>query len=367
MRVAIAGGSLGGLFAGALLRQDGHEVTIHERSSSGLEGRGAGLCAQEEVFAVLRALGRPDVTETGVTARDRITLDRGGGIAHRQARSQMQISWDALYLAVRNIMPDSCYRTGATVDAAGTDGDRAWLRTADGESVAADLVIGADGIGSGVRGSMFARGEVEPRYAGYVAWRFLLPETDLASISVDTLSERLAFYNMTGGQALGYLVAGPRGEIERGRRRYNCVWYRRIAGLRELLVDRSGQLHLYSLPRGSVSAEARDRLVRDAHALLPPPFAAVVEAEPEPFVQAIFDLEVPRMTDGRLALLGDAAFVARPHTAMGVAKAAGDAMALAEALRREPVHAALRRYDAERSRTGRAIVQYGRRLGGYLE
>lgn len=367
MRVAIAGGSLGGLFAGALLRRDGHEVTIHERSPSGLEGRGAGLVAQEEVFAVLRALGRPDVAETGLTARDRITLDRAGGIAHRDARSQTQISWDALYLAVRDLMPDGCYRTGQAVDAAGTDGDRAWLRTADGGSVEADLVIGADGIGSGVRDSMFARGEVEPRYAGYVAWRFLLPEADLTPVSVETLSGHFAFYHMMGGQALGYLVAGPRGEVQAGRRRYNCVWYRRVADLAGLLVDRWGQSHRYSLPRRSVPAEVRDRLVRDAHDMLPPPFAAVVEAEPEPFVQAIFDLEAPRMIEGRLALLGDAAFIARPHTAMGVAKAAGDAMALADALRREPVDAALRSYDAERSRVGRTIVQYGRRLGAGLE
>jgi 2-polyprenyl-6-methoxyphenol hydroxylase-like FAD-dependent oxidoreductase len=367
VRVAIAGGSLGGLFAGALLRRDGHEVTIYERSASGLEGRGAGLVAQEEVFAILRALGRPEVAETGVTARDRITLDRAGGIAHRDARSQMQISWDALYLAVRDLMPDGCYRTGVTVNAAGTHGDGAWLRTADGHRVAADLVIGADGIGSVVRGSIFGPGDVEPRYAGYVAWRFLLPETDLSPVSVNTLSERFAFYHMTGGQALGYLVAGPQGEIEPGRRRYNCVWYRRVADLAGLLVDRRGLSHQYSLPRGSVPVDVRDRLVRDAHDMLPPPFAAVVEAEPEPFVQAIFDLEAPRMCEGRLALLGDAAFIARPHTAMGVAKAAGDAMALADALRREPVDAALRRYDTERSRAGRAIVQYGRRLGASLE
>lgn len=367
MRVAIAGGSLGGLFAGALLRRDGHEVTIHERSRNGLEGRGAGLVPQEEVFAILRVLGRSDVAGTGVAARDRITLDRAGGIAHRDARSQMQISWDGLYLAVRDLLPDGCYRAGATVDAAGSDGDCAWLCTADGGRVEADLVIGADGIGSGVRGSMFAPREVQPLYAGYVAWRFLLPETDLAPVSVATLSERFAFYHMTGGQALGYLVAGPRGEIEPGRRRYNCVWYRRVADLPGLLVDRRGEPHLYSLPRGSVPTDVRDRLVRDARDLLPPPFAAIVEAEPEPFMQAIFDLEAPRMIEGRLALLGDAAFIARPHTAMGVAKAAGDAMALADALRREPVDAALRSYDAERSRVGRAIVQYGRRLGAGLE
>jgi 2-polyprenyl-6-methoxyphenol hydroxylase-like FAD-dependent oxidoreductase len=92
----------------------------------------------------------------------------------------------------------------------------------------------------------------------------------------------------------------------------------------------------------------------------------VIEVEREPFVQAIFDLEVPRMTKGRLVLLGDAAFIARPHTAMGVAKAAGDAMALASALETERLETALPAFDAERASVGRAIVQYGRRLGASL-
>lgn len=366
MRVAIAGGSLGGLFVAALLRRDGHDVTIHERSAIGLEGRGAGLVAQEDVFTILRQLGRPDVATTGVTAVDRITLDRAGDIAHRDDRSQMQISWDALYLAVRDLMPDGCYRLGDPVTQAGTDGAGAWLETAAGTRVEADLVIGADGIGSRVRPAIVSAAEAAPRYAGYVAWRFLLPEPAMPPLASEVLSDHFTFFHMPGGQALGYLVAGPGGETERGRRRYNGVWYRQVPDLPALLVDRQGRTYPYSLPRGTVPPRVRDALVEDARALLPPPFAAVVEAEPDPFVQAIFDLEVPHMTQGRLALLGDAAFIARPHTAMGVAKAAGDAMALAAALRRETVDEALLTYDGDRSRMGRAIVHYGRRLGASL-
>ena len=61
MRIAIAGGSMAGLFAAALLRQGGREVMVFERSRTGLEGRGAGLVAQQEVFTVLAAVGREDV------------------------------------------------------------------------------------------------------------------------------------------------------------------------------------------------------------------------------------------------------------------------------------------------------------------
>jgi 2-polyprenyl-6-methoxyphenol hydroxylase-like FAD-dependent oxidoreductase len=58
---------------------------------------------------------------------------------------------------------------------------------------------------------------------------------------------------------------------------------------------------------------------------LPPQFADAVAAERSPFIQGIFDYTVPKMAVSGIALLGDVAFVVRPHTAMGVAKAAGDA------------------------------------------
>lgn len=366
MQVAIAGGSVGGLFAAALLAKDGHDVTVYERSASGLSGRGAGLVAQDDVFKLLRLLGRSDVGVTGVTARSRITLDRSGAIAHRDPHPQTQISWDALYEAVRSQVPDTHYRLDQAVTSAGTTRGLAWLELSDGECVEADLVIGADGIGSRVRQSMFQASVVQPRYAGYVAWRFLLPEDRLPEIAAATLSEQFAFYHMEGGQALGYLVPGPFGETAPGRRRYNCVWYRRVDDLAACLTDKTGRTHPFSLPRGAVSDARREQLVEEAKALLPPAFAAVVAAEREPFVQAVFDLETPQMVDGRILLLGDAAFVARPHTAMGVAKAAGDAMALQALLDRTPIEHALPCYERERLRVGHSLIDFGRRLGSSL-
>jgi 2-polyprenyl-6-methoxyphenol hydroxylase-like FAD-dependent oxidoreductase len=74
------------------------------------------------------------------------------------------------------------------------------------------------------------------------------------------------------------------------------------------------------------------------------------------------------MAFDRVALLGDAAFVARPHCGMGVTKAAGDAMALVKALRaHDTVPAALEGYSAERVQVGAAIVQHARHLGAYMQ
>jgi 2-polyprenyl-6-methoxyphenol hydroxylase-like FAD-dependent oxidoreductase len=365
MRIAIAGGSMAGLIAAVLLRRGGHDVHVYERSISGLEGRGAGLVAQREVFDLLRIIGRDEVARLGVMARERITLDRAGAVTSIDATPQMQVSWDHLYVAVRMQIPDDAYHLGRGTVAAGQDDGGAWLELEDGTRIHADLVIGADGIGSAVRRSLLPQ-DSGPLYTGYVAWRALVPERLLPATAADMLSDRFAFYHMPGGQALGYTVAGARGELAPGERRYNAVWYRTTPDLPATLTDRTGRVHPYSLPPGGVRPQAAHELLAAAHDLLPPPFADAFAAEPQPFVQAIFDMETPRLVDRRIALIGDAAFVARPHTAMGVAKAAGDAMALARAVALGWTSHARTAFEAERLAAGTAIVAYGRRLGASL-
>ena len=74
------------------------------------------------------------------------------------------------------------------------------------------------------------------------------------------------------------------------------------------------------------------------------------------------------MAFGRVAILGDAAFVARPHVGAGVAKAAEDALTLADALADEPdVEAALKRFEGSRVGIGERIIARARRLGAYVQ
>ena len=86
-----------------------------------------------------------------------------------------------------------------------------------------------------------------------------------------------------------------------------------------------------------------------------------------PFLQPIYDLEVPHMAFGRVAVLGDAAFVARPHVGAGVAKAAEDALALADALEAGDVETALKQFEAARLPMGNKIIERARRLGAYVQ
>jgi 2-polyprenyl-6-methoxyphenol hydroxylase-like FAD-dependent oxidoreductase len=111
--------------------------------------------------------------------------------------------------------------------------------------------------------------------------------------------------------------------------------------------------------------EAVSDLIRTAPLELHPWFARLVEATPDLFLQTIVDFAVPRTVVGRTVLIGDAAFVVRPHTAGGAAKAARDALAIAQALADRPsnVDAALASFESQQIAYGRDLLRYGIQLG----
>src|SRR5262249_56993692 len=121
-------------------------------------------------------------------------------------------------------------------------------------------------------------------------------------------------------------------------------------------------------PPPLVRCEVIADLRRCARAELPPPMFDVVDRTEQPFFQAIHDLASPRVVFGRVAVLGDAAFVARPHVGAGVTKAALDALCLVEAISGAggDLDVALARYDRERCRFGDWIVGRGRDLGASI-
>jgi len=105
-----------------------------------------------------------------------------------------------------------------------------------------------------------------------------------------------------------------------------------------------------------------------AETVLAPQFRDLVRLVGQPILQAIYDIESPRMAFGRVAIIGDAAFVARPHVGAGVAKAAQDALALARALSNAgDIAAALKRMEATQVPFGRRVIARARELGACLQ
>jgi 2,6-dihydroxypyridine 3-monooxygenase len=130
------------------------------------------------------------------------------------------------------------------------------------------------------------------------------------------------------------------------------------------LTDNTGQRREISLPPGATSERHIAEMRATAAARLPEPMANVVLAIEQLFLQVIYDIEIPHMAFGRVCLVGDAAFVARPHAAAGTAKAAADAWALAQALADEKdVVTALRNWESGQLDVGQQLLERTRRIG----
>ncbi len=371
LRIAIVGGSLGGLLAANLLHRLGCDVTVHERVAEGMAGRGVGIATHPELFGAFQRIGLPvgDGAALGVPVAGRVVFDLDGSVLGRHRLPQVMASWGHVFRLLKDAFPAERYLRGATfVEAEQTDG-RVRARFADGTRVDADLLIGADGVRSAVRAQYLP--DVAPHYAGYCAWRGVAPERQVPQAVHRDIFGWMGFCLPPGEHMVGYAVAGEGDDLRSGRRRYNFVWYRNADEdeFRRMHTDETGRYHGDGIPPALIDRSVIADLREAARQRLAPQFNALVDLMETPFFQSIADLESPRMAFGRVVLLGDAAFVARPHGGMGVTKAAGDAVALADALaaHAEDLDRALAVYEAERLRYGRLLVRHSRDLGSQMK
>jgi 2-polyprenyl-6-methoxyphenol hydroxylase-like FAD-dependent oxidoreductase len=357
---------MSGLLAGLLLRRAGWDVEILERVETELAGRGAGIVAQPDLIETLRGLGI-DTVDMGVEIATRKILDRSGRVTCEFTCPQVLTAWERVYRVLRDAFPGRHYHRGRGVTGLRQSKHCVVAFTDKGE-IECELLVGADGLRSTIRQQCVP--DLAPLYAGYVAWRALIAEAAFPQAIHDELFGYMTFCLPPGEQFLGYPVAGPDNDLSPGGRRYNVVWYRPAqehSELQHLLTDERGTVHALSIPPPLIRRDAIAAMRAAAERLLPPQFRAVVRLIGEPILQPIYDLESPRMAFGRVAIIGDAAFVARPHVAAGVAKAADDAACLVAALASDDVEAALRRFEAQRLAVGRRIIERARHLGAYLQ
>ena len=200
----------------------------------------------------------------------------------------------------------------------------------DGQTLTADLVVCADGIRS--TGRAIQVPDAQPRYVGYVARRGTIERDELSG---RTASVSAATRSPTGscphGHLLTYPIPGADGSVL-----CNWLWYRNVAPGRppQRPADRPKWFHGRADRAAGIGPD--QAISKELHSAadieLPAPLTELVQRTAEPFIQVIVDLEVPRMAFGRTCLIGDAAFVLRPHIGAGTAKAADDAWQLGNAL-----------------------------------
>jgi 2-polyprenyl-6-methoxyphenol hydroxylase-like FAD-dependent oxidoreductase len=370
--VIIVGGSLGGLMAANCLLRAGVSVLVLEKSAVALDGRGAGIVTHSQLLSILERCGVQVDDTLGVKVDSRVVLAANGGELARERYPQILTSWGRLYHLLVRALPAQHYVLNAGVTRVESLESHAIVHCTNGQTYQAGLVIAADGIRSAVRTQLAPT--VKPTYAGYVAWRGICDEASLSANTLHTLFGHFGFGLPDHEQMLGYPVAGAGNDTRIGKRCYNFVWYRPAVGdtLKQLMTDADGIE--YSLDNGGgiapqkVSWRQIAQVREAAMQLLAPQFAEILQKTAQPFLQPIFDLSSTQIAFDRVGILGDAAFVARPHVGMGVTKAAQDAAALTDAiLSFGAKQAALKAYEAQRLAPGASIVQRGRQLGAYME
>ncbi len=357
---------MSGLFAAAFLRKVGWDVDVYERSPVELVGRGAGITSHPELLTALELSGA-GTRDLGITVERRIAIDRKGRIIAEKHFPQILTSWDRLQRLLRETVPAENYHLGCNFERVEQDGSEAVVHFTGGKRERADLVIGADGIRSGVRGQLAP--QVQPIYAGYFIWRGTPNESDLAPQTLASIFPCFTFYLPERQQVIGYPIAGLDNDLTPGHRRYNFIWYRvgDARTLREMCVDANGHQHEYSVPPPLIRKDLIESLHADAAQELPPAFLDVFKKIERPFFTPIYDFSSPQLVFGRTILLGDAASSARPHMGFGVAKAGDDARVLADALAAyDDIDDALAQYQAVRAPIAERIMLHGRRLGTHL-
>jgi 2-polyprenyl-6-methoxyphenol hydroxylase-like FAD-dependent oxidoreductase len=365
-RAVIIGGSMSGLFTAAFLRQIGWDVDVYERSRVELVGRGAGITGHPELFEALEASGA-GAKDLGIEVPKRVAIDRDGRITEERPLRQILSSWDRLQQILRGTIDPTHYHLGRIFKRVEQNGSGVDVHFSDGRIEQADILVGGDGIRSSVRAQMAP--EVQPIYAGYYIWRGAPNEADLAPKTLSSIYPLFTFYLPPRQEVITYPIAGFDNDLRPGHRRFNFIWYRVADAqqLRDMCVDENGVQHEHSVPPPLIRKDLIAKMHKDARDIMPEALLDALMKIKQPFITPIYDFMSPSIVYGRVAMVGDAAANARPHMGFGMAKAGGDAQALARALRdHDDVDTALKAYNAERQPIGNTIVMHGRKLGTHM-
>ena len=366
----VVGGSLGGLTAALTLRDAGCTVEVFERSTRPLMGQGAGIVLNPATVRYFTERTPLDIGEFSVSARQVRYVARDGSIADEQPCAYRFSSYNALYRNLLERFDAAHYHKGEAMSGFTQDNQRVDVHFASGRSECCDLLVCADGIRSTGRGLVLPN--VPLTYAGYIAWRGTVSDSDLHPATFALLNEAITYHLMPNSHLLTYPIPGVDARSEDARPLVNWLWYRNIPRgpeLDSLMTDKDGALREVSLSPEAVQQRHLEKLSQDASLFLPPYFCEMIHNTAQPFIQQIFDCEVPQMAFERVCLIGDAAFVARPHVAAGTAKAAEDAWKLGEAIERSggDVSAALQHWERGQLLLGQQVLARTREAGQRLQ
>ena len=344
-RVLIVGGGIGGLSSAIALRRAGFEVDVVERNPAwdvygvGILQPGNALRALDEIGLAQEAVaqGHPVVGDRTWTGNGQVELadndwpglvpglPPGNGITRPRLHKILQSS---------TLNSGAEVRTGVTFTALDDRGDRVDVEFTDGETRSYDLVVGADGLYSQVRETVFGA-QYKPKFTGQVCWRYNLPR-------IDGLDKIWVYIGATG--TAGFAPLAP-----------DLMYI--------LTIEKPPEGQPVRLQRDGIAAVYRDRLsqfggpVADHRELVVDDDAVVYRP-----VESVL-LPAPWYR-GRVMVIGDAAHATSPHCGQGAAQAIEDGIVLTQELSRDvSVDQALRTWMERRYDRCRMIVEGSETIG----
>jgi salicylate hydroxylase len=342
-RVAIIGAGIGGLTAAVAMHQRGIEVEIYEQSPQ-ISEIGAGVSLSPNAIKAFRSLGLTrEIEAIGFESDNQLVRAwNTGDVVSRVFRKGIyEKEFGAPYLSMhradlvdmlRRQLPDHVFRLGARCAGVETRDTGAKARFADGTVVEADLIVGADGIRSTIRSSLF--GEQAPRFTGSICWRGLVP---LEAFPSGLISTDLTLYMGPHSHVIHFMVRGGK------------------------LINFVAHIESDKWTGDSWTQEGDRSEIMETFAGWHPPLLQLLGSSERYYKWALYDREpLDRWTKGRTTLLGDSAHAMLPHIGQGACMAIEDGYTLAALVAQLPndLNQALHQYERLRlPRTRHAVLE----------
>ncbi|WP_242135288.1 FAD binding domain-containing protein [Aestuariivivens marinum] len=370
MKIGIVGGSIAGCSAAILLHKEGHEVTIFERSSKTLVGRGGGIGTTSSLMEQIKTDGliKDDFALFQINKMPLVgkapSHEPYGKKAWAIPMNFNVFQWNELWKNLRRNVPNKLYRAGVKiVDAKCLPQGQVELTTSLGNTEHFDLVLFADGYQSLGRKLMFP--EKKLKYRGYILWRGLLKESEMDGDC--PLKDEILRLSYTGepGHNVVYFIPDQNGSVKKGQRVFNWAAYIAIpeAELDNVMTDKTGRLRNGTLPPGNLSEANESMLKRFLSQHIPTYYAKVVNKTKDSYIQVIYTLDLDSYYKDNMCLIGDAGMVVQPFTGSGVFKGYNNAKDLIANLKEtHTIDDALERWSNQQLKTGKKLLALGEQM-----